>query len=87
MNPVRFIFVVLIKSYRLILSPLKNLVFGPYSGCRFSPSCSAYALQAYQTHGVLRATCLTFCRLARCHPWGGSGYDPVPEKPSHCNNC
>jgi uncharacterized protein len=46
--------------------------------CRFSPSCSAYALEALQQHGALRGSWLAVRRVARCHPWGGSGLDPVP---------
>ncbi len=46
--------------------------------CRFQPSCSAYAIQALEKHGAIRGGWLTLKRLSRCHPWGGSGYDPVP---------
>jgi putative membrane protein insertion efficiency factor len=49
--------------------------------CRFQPSCSAYALEAIETHGVLRGYALALKRIGRCHPWGGAGYDPVPEAP------
>lgn len=61
-----------IHAYRLFVSPL----LGP--ACRFAPSCSAYALEAIATHGALRGSRLALRRLARCHPWGGDGYDPVP---------
>lgn len=63
---------VLIRFYRLCISPL----FPPI--CRFSPTCSSYALIAIDRHGPLRGSYLTLRRLLRCHPWGGSGYDPVP---------
>jgi putative membrane protein insertion efficiency factor len=46
--------------------------------CRFHPSCSAYALEALATHGAVRGTGLAVKRVSRCHPWGGSGLDPVP---------
>lgn len=48
--------------------------------CRYWPTCSHYAVEAYETHGVLRGTYLAVRRLLRCHPLGGSGYDPVPPK-------
>jgi putative membrane protein insertion efficiency factor len=46
--------------------------------CRFAPSCSAYAIEALERHGAFRGGWLTLKRLLRCHPWGGSGFDPVP---------
>lgn len=46
--------------------------------CRYAPSCSAYAIEALEKHGAFRGGWLTLKRLLRCHPWGGSGYDPVP---------
>ena len=46
--------------------------------CRFSPSCSAYAITAIERHGAVKGADLAARRIARCHPWGGSGYDPVP---------
>jgi uncharacterized protein len=49
------------------------------SPCRYVPSCSAYALDALEQHGAVRGTWLTVRRLSRCHPWGGHGWDPVPE--------
>lgn len=64
----------LIWSYRLLLSP----VLPP--SCRFAPTCSAYALEALKQHGPVRGSWLTLRRIARCHPWGGEGYDPVPER-------
>ncbi len=63
---------VLISAYQLTLSPL----LGP--ACRFTPSCSAYALEAIERHGAARGSWLALRRLARCHPLGGSGFDPVP---------
>ena len=62
----------LIRLYQICLSP--------YMGrqCRYTPTCSAYALEALQKHGLLKGSWLAFKRILRCSPWGGSGYDPVP---------
>lgn len=62
----------LVLLYRALLSPLMG------GRCRFHPTCSEYALQALRRHGPVRGGWLTVRRLARCHPWGGSGYDPPP---------
>ncbi len=62
----------LVQCYRHCISP-----FTPPS-CRFTPTCSQYAVEALRRHGPLRGSWLTLRRLSRCHPWGGSGYDPVP---------
>lgn len=64
----------LIRTYKLLLSPL-------FAGsCRFLPSCSEYAAEAVRTHGVIRGTALAAIRLAKCHPLGGRGLDPVPAR-------
>ena len=68
---------VLVRLYQYTLSPLMALLGGPGCGCRFQPTCSAYFLEAIETHGVARGSWLGLKRLARCQPWGGSGYDPV----------
>jgi len=65
-------FIVLIKIYQLLISPL----LGPQ--CRFTPSCSNYALQALQKYGLFKGFWLSVKRISRCHPWGGHGEDPVP---------
>lgn len=62
----------LVKGYRLLLSPWLG------SACRFSPTCSAYAIEALQCHGALDGSYLTLARLARCQPWCQGGHDPVP---------
>jgi putative membrane protein insertion efficiency factor len=56
---------------------------GRPSPCRYQPTCSAYALDALERHGALRGTWLSLRRLGRCHPWGGHGWDPVPEGKQH----
>ena len=64
---------VLIRTYQLVLSPLLP------PSCRYLPSCSEYAVEAIGRHGAVVGVGLAARRLARCHPWGGSGYDPVPQ--------
>ena len=61
-----------IRLYQWTIAPLLGV------NCRYAPSCSAYAIEAIETHGITRGTWLAARRLLRCHPWGGSGYDPVP---------
>jgi putative membrane protein insertion efficiency factor len=65
-------FIALIKVYQYTISP-----WFPNS-CRFVPSCSQYGIEAFQKHGVFKGFWLTLKRVSRCHPWGGSGFDPVP---------
>jgi putative membrane protein insertion efficiency factor len=78
----QYILITAVRLYRWILSPAKDALFGPSGQCRFHPSCSAYALEALQTHGCWKGTWLALKRLARCHPWGAFGADPVPPKHS-----
>jgi putative membrane protein insertion efficiency factor len=80
MNWCRHILIFLVRVYQWTISPLKREVFGPAAGCRFSPSCSHYAAEALQVHGVIKGGALAARRLCRCHPWGGCGDDPVPRK-------
>jgi len=63
----------IIRFYSFAISPLLG------ANCRFEPTCSAYAAEAIRRHGGFRGGWLALRRIARCHPWGGSGYDPVPE--------
>jgi putative membrane protein insertion efficiency factor len=70
-----------IRLYRWTLSPAKAALFGPLGRCRFTPSCSAYALEAIHVHGAFAGGWIALKRICRCHPHGGCGYDPVPRKP------
>jgi putative membrane protein insertion efficiency factor len=69
---VAFPFILLIRTYQLIISPW----IGPK--CRFTPTCSQYGIEALRKHGPIKGIWLTIRRVSRCHPWGGSGFDPVP---------
>ncbi len=62
----------LVRLYRIAISPWLG------GNCRFDPTCSNYAIEALQDHGILKGSWLAVRRIGRCHPWGGSGYDPVP---------
>jgi uncharacterized protein len=61
----------------------QRVTVGRPSPCRYVPTCSNYALDAVEGHGALRGSALTVRRLFRCHPWGGHGWDPVPEGKHH----
>lgn len=69
----------LLRFYQRVLSPVIHFIGGPGFGCRYDPTCSEYFLQAVQKHGALKGSWLGIRRLARCHPWGGHGHDPVPD--------
>jgi len=81
-NPAQHILIFVLRLYRWTISPAQVFLFGPAGGCRFEPSCSAYALEAVQTHGALAGSWLAAKRICRCHPWGGCGHDAVPRKNS-----
>ncbi|HPD52684.1 MAG TPA: membrane protein insertion efficiency factor YidD [Bacteroidia bacterium] len=66
------LFIAIIRFYQGALSPLLR------PSCRFTPTCSQYGIEAIKKHGAFRGGWLTLKRIARCHPWGGHGHDPVP---------
>lgn len=70
-----------IRVYKLVISPAQIFLFGATGGCRFTPSCSSYAMEALREHGPVTGTALAARRICRCHPWGGCGHDPVPPHP------
>jgi putative membrane protein insertion efficiency factor len=74
MTPLARIVALPVRAYRLVFSPWVG------HNCRYHPTCSAYALQALERHGALRGSWLAARRILRCHPWGGSGVDEVPDK-------
>src|SRR5262245_34187556 len=82
MNAARNVLIFGVRLYRWIISPAKACLFGPFGRCRFTPSCSEYALEAIQVHGALPGSWLGLKRMCRCHPWGGCGDDPVPSAPN-----
>ncbi|HWX22179.1 MAG TPA: membrane protein insertion efficiency factor YidD [Candidatus Binatia bacterium] len=82
MNTTQNILILGARLYRGVISPAKLFLFGPLGQCRFTPSCSAYAVEAITRHGALSGCWLALKRLGRCHPWGGCGEDPVPESAS-----
>jgi len=71
---VTYPFVLLVRFYQVAISP-----YTP-SSCRYSPTCSHYAVEALQRHGLFKGGWLVIKRISSCHPWGGEGYDPVPDR-------
>ena len=69
-----FPLLIIIKVYQLLISPILR------GNCRFLPTCSEYAIESLKSHGLIKGSILTIKRIARCHPWGGHGYDPIPSK-------
>lgn len=80
-SPSRFmkhILIFLVRIYQWVISPPLHFLTGPLSGCRYTPTCSQYFIEAVMVQGALRGSWLGLCRICRCHPWGGCGYDPPP---------
>lgn len=75
-----FVLMAPIRFYRYFISPMLS------ASCRYYPSCSSYALEALTVHGPLKGSWLTLRRIGRCHPFGGEGYDPVPQKENKCHH-
>lgn len=73
MTPLAWVVALPVRGYRLVFSPWVG------HGCRYQPTCSAYALEALEKHGAFRGAWLAARRIGRCHPWGGSGIDNVPD--------
>ncbi|HXP59845.1 MAG TPA: membrane protein insertion efficiency factor YidD [Dongiaceae bacterium] len=81
MNAAQYILISGARLYRGVISPVKTALLGPLAHCRFTPTCSQYAVESVRLHGVLAGTWLALKRIGRCHPWGGCGWDPVPSLP------
>jgi len=72
------VLIFILKLYKRFVSPVAEALFG--KACRFTPTCSQYTMEALEKFGAKRGLTLGFKRFVKCHPWGGSGYDPVPSK-------
>lgn len=71
-NPIKYLLIGLVKFYQASISPLTP------ASCRYTPTCSQYAIEALRKYGAFKGGWLALKRILRCHPWGGHGYDPVP---------
>jgi putative membrane protein insertion efficiency factor len=80
MNLLQHILVSVIRIYRWTISPAQIFLFGSTAGCRFTPTCSQYAIEAIRERGTIAGSWLAAKRICRCHPWGGCGHDPAPKK-------
>jgi putative membrane protein insertion efficiency factor len=80
LNPAQIILIFLIRVYRWTIPPAQIFLSGPTAGCRFTPTCSQYALDAIRERGAISGSWLAAKRICRCHPFGGCGHDPVPKK-------
>jgi putative membrane protein insertion efficiency factor len=79
LNLLQAILIFAIRVYRWTISPAQTFLFGPAAGCRFTPTCSQYAMDAIRERGAIVGTFLTGKRICRCHPFGGCGHDPIPK--------
>lgn len=70
----KYFFIFLVKIYQVVISPLLP------ASCRYTPTCSVYAIDALRVHGPFKGGWMALKRISSCHPWGGHGYDPVPPK-------
>lgn len=82
MNLAQHLLLLAVRLYRWTISPALGALFGPSGGCRFTPTCSAYAAEAVRNRGALAGSWLAAKRVCRCNPWGGCGHDPVPAPKS-----
>jgi hypothetical protein len=73
------ILIIAIRVYRWTISPAQTFLFGPTGGCRFTPTCSQYAMDVIRAQGAMAGGWLAAKRICRCHPWGRCGHDPVPQ--------
>jgi hypothetical protein len=78
-NPIQTILILAIRVYRWTISPAQIFLFGAGTGCRFTPTCSQYAVEAIRMRGIFTGGALAAKRICRCHPWGDCGHDPVPK--------
>jgi putative membrane protein insertion efficiency factor len=74
----KHILISILRFYKIAISPIFENLFG--KGCRFTPTCSTYTIEALSKYGSVKGTVLGFKRVIRCHPWGGTGWDPIPNK-------
>jgi hypothetical protein len=79
LNPAKTILIFVIRVYRWTISPAQIFLFGANCGCRFTPTCSQYAIDAICERGALAGTILAAKRICRCHPFGSCGHDPVEK--------
>ncbi len=75
MNFLKYIIIIPIRAYQILLSPMLGK-----NKCRYQPTCSHYVIGAIEEWGILKGSWLGLKRILSCHPWGGFGYDPVPKK-------